>query len=279
MDVRSLEKKAVQIRKDLINMIYTAKTGHTGGALSSTDIMTTLFYGIMNVDVNHPKNPDRDRFILSKGHSVEPYWCILAELGFIEKEELKTFSQFGTRLIGHPNNKVSGVEMNTGSLGHGLSVASGMALAAKMDEKKYRVFTLMGDGEQAEGSVWEGAMFAAHYKLDNLVAIIDRNRLQISGCTEDVMGLDPLDKKWESFGWNVVEINGNSIHELYEILGKNPACEGKPTLVLANTTKGKGVSFIENQAAWHHKVPTEDEYKQAMQELDEQFNVLEVSHE
>ncbi len=279
MDIRSLEKRAVQIRKDIIEMIYGAKTGHTGGALSSTDIMTTLFYGIMNIDPKNPKNPDRDRFILSKGHSVEPYWCLLAELGFIEREELKTFSQFGTRLIGHPNNKVSGVEMNTGSLGHGLSVASGMALAAKMDEKAYRVFTLMGDGEQAEGSVWEGAMFAAHYKLDNLVAIIDRNRLQISGCTEDVMGLDPLDKKWESFGWNVIEINGNSIPELYEILEKKPACEGKPTLILANTTKGKGVSFIENQAAWHHKVPTDAEYQQAMQELDERLKALEVSYE
>ncbi len=279
MDVRSLEKKAVQIRKDVVQMIYDAKTGHTGGALSSTDIMTTLFYGIMNITPENSKHPDRDRFILSKGHSVEPYWTILAERGFIEKEELKTFSQFNSRLIGHPNNKVDGVEMNTGSLGHGLSVASGMALAAKMDKKDYRVFTLMGDGEQAEGSVWEGAMFAAHYKLDNLVAIIDRNRLQISGCTEDVMGLDPLDKKWESFGWNVMEVDGNNIEQLYDALIKEPACIDKPTLILANTIKGKGVSFIENQAAWHHKVPTEQEYVQAINELDQMLEALEVSHE
>ncbi len=279
MDIRSLEKKAVQIRKDVIQMIYDGKTGHTGGALSATDIMTTLFYGIMNIDATQSKNPDRDRFILSKGHSVEPYWSILADLGFIQYEELKTFSQFGSRLIGHPNNKVDGVEMNTGSLGHGLSVASGMALAAKMDNKDYRVFTLMGDGEQAEGSVWEAAMFAAHYKLDNLVAIIDRNRLQISGCTEDVMGLDPLDKKWESFGWNVISVDGNDVGELYNAFIRASSFLDKPTLVMANTIKGKGVSFIENKAAWHHNVPTDEQYAQAMKELDMTLQELEVDHE
>lgn len=271
MDVRALKEKAIEIRKLVLTIIYHAKTGHTGGALSSTDIMTTLYYGIMHVDSKDPKRPDRDRFILSKGHSVEPLWSILSDKGFITKEELMTFSAFGSRLIGHPNNKVPGVEMNTGSLGHGLSVANGMALAGKMDQADYRVFVLMGDGEQAEGSVWEGAMFAAHHKLDNLVGIIDRNRLQISGNTEDVMGLEPLDSKWESFGWHVIRLDGNDIEALYEALSMNPACPGKPTLIMANTIKGKGVSFIENQAAWHHKVPTKEQYEQALLELDKKL--------
>jgi len=267
MDIKQLEVKARKIRRDIIQLIYDAKTGHTGGALSSTDIMTALYYGVMNVDPQKPEMKNRDRFILSKGHSVEPLWCILADQGFIKSDELKTFSQFGTRLIGHPNNKVAGIEMNTGSLGHGLSVASGMALAAKKDQASYRTFVLMGDGEQAEGSVWEGALFAAHYKLDNLVAIVDRNKLQISGLTEDVMGLEPFLDKWQAFGWAVVEVDGNNMEALIKAFAKEHKVEGKPKLIIANTTKGKGVSFIENQPAWHHKVPTEDQYNQAMKEL------------
>lgn len=267
MENRELKKKAIEIRKEVLSLIYHAKTGHTGGALSSTDIMTALYYGVMNIDSKNPKMKNRDRFILSKGHSVEPLWCILADKGFIEKEELKTFSAFGTRLIGHPNNKVPGIEMNTGSLGHGLAVGSGIALAAKKDQATYRTFVLMGDGEQAEGSVWEAAMFAAHYKLDNLVAIVDRNKLQISGSTEDVMGLEPFADKWTAFGWNVRVINGNSIEELMEAFSVKSIIQGKPTLIVANTIKGKGVSFIENQVPWHHKVPTDAQYLQGVDEL------------
>ncbi len=267
METIALKAKAAQIRIDLLKMIHGAKTGHTGGSLSNTDILTALYYKVMKIDAANPKWEDRDRFIASKGHSVESLWCILADLGFFPKEELKTFNQFGTRLIGHPNNKVPGIEMNTGALGHGLAISVGMALAAKRDGKGYRVFCLMGDGEQAEGSVWEAAMAGAHYKLDNLVGIIDRNRLQISGSTEDVMALDPLEEKWAAFGWNVVSIDGNQIEELIETFEAVPAVAGKPTLVMANTVKGKGVSFAENVPHWHHHVPNDAELKQALTEL------------
>lgn len=273
-EITLLKRKAVEIRKELLTMIYEAKTGHTGGALSSTDILTALYYKIMNVDATNPKWDDRDRFIQSKGHTVEPLWAILADKGFFPKEELKTFSQFGTRLIGHPNNKVPGIEVNTGALGHGLPVAVGMAIAAKLDNKSYKVFTIMGDGEQAEGSVWEGAMCAAQYKLDNLVAIVDRNRLQITGSTEDVMGLEPFGDKWRSFGWEVVEVDGNDMEQVVKVFSNIPAKSGKPTMVLANTTKGKGVKAAENIAGWHHRVPTEEEYSVAMKELDAQLEVL-----
>jgi transketolase len=268
MEIKELELKAKAIRRQVIKLIYGAKGGHTGGALSSTDILTALFYGVMNFDPKYPKWENRDRFILSKGHSVEPYWSILADLGFFDQEELRTYSQFGTRLIGHPNNKVPGVEMNTGSLGHGLPVAVGMAIAAKKDGRKNKVYVLMGDGEQAEGSVWEGAMAASHYKLDNLVAILDRNHLQISGNTEDVMSLEPLADKWTSFGWHVKKINGNSMTELVEAFRSTPYSVGKPTLILAETTKGKGVSFMENNPSWHHKVPTPEQYELALKELE-----------
>lgn len=270
-----LKKKAAQIRLDLIHMIYEAKTGHTGGALSSTDILVALFYDVMRVDAKNPKWEDRDRFILSKGHCVEGYYAILADKGFFPKEELKTFSKFKSRLIGHPSVKVPGIEMNTGALGHGLPVAVGMALAAKMDKKDYRVFALMGDGEQAEGSVWEAAMAGGHYKLDNLVGIVDRNRLQISGNTENVMSLDSLKDKWTSFGWEVVEVNGNDLDELTRVLGRIPFAKGKPSFVIANTTKGKGVSFMENVAKWHHGVPTPEQYDVAVKELTAQQEVAE----
>lgn len=271
MTNKDLKLKAIQIRMDLLKMIHRAKTGHTGGSLSNTDILTVLYYKIMNIDPSRPKWEDRDRFIASKGHSVESLWCILADRGFFPKEELETFSQFGTRLIGHPNNKVPGIEMNTGALGHGLSISVGMALAAKRDGKGYRVFCLMGDGEQAEGSVWEAAMAGAHYKLDNLVALIDRNRLQISGTTEEVMGLDPLDEKWSAFGWNVVSLDGNSVDSLVEALEAVPTHAGKPTLILANTVKGKGVSFVENVPHWHHHVPNDAELERALDELSAQL--------
>jgi transketolase len=273
-DIAFLKRKAVEIRMGLYKLIYEGKAGHTGGSLSSTDILTVLYYHVMNTDPKNPKWEDRDRYIQSKGHSVEVFWTILADKGFFPKEELKTFSQFNTRLIGHPNNKVPGVEMNTGALGHGLPVSVGMALAAKMDGKSYRVFTLMGDGEQAEGSVWEGAMAASHYKLDNLVAIIDRNRLQITGNTEDVMSIEPLADKWRAFGWEVVGVDGNDIEQLVDALGDTPKVKGKPTLVIANTIKSKGLSFAENVASWHHHVPTEEEFEKGMEEFSKQLEVL-----
>ncbi|MBB3126182.1 transketolase [Paenibacillus rhizosphaerae] len=277
MDTRALKIKAAHIRMDLLTIIHRAKTGHTGGSLSNTDILTALYYDVMNVDAANPKWELRDRFIASKGHSVESLWCILADKGFFPKEELKTYSQFGTRLIGHPNNKVPGVEMNTGALGHGLPISAGMALAAKRDGLPYRVFCLMGDGEQAEGSNWEAAMAGAHYKLDNLIGIVDRNRLQISGTTEEVMGLDPLDEKWRAFGWHVVSIDGNDMDALVEAFHSAPVVIGKPTLVIANTVKGKGVSFAENVAAWHHHVPDDEQLKLAFSELEAQ--IAELSRE
>lgn len=217
-DVLDLKIKATQIRLEVINMIYESKTGHTGGSLSSADILTVLYYNVMNVDPNNPNWEERDRFILSKGHSVEAYYSVLADKGYFPKEELKTYCKFGTRLIGHPNNKIPGVEMNTGALGHGLSIAVGMALGAKMDNKSYRVFALMGDGELAEGSNWEAAMAASNYKLNNLIGIVDRNKLQISGNTEEVMSLEPLEDKWRSFGWDVLTTDGNDIKNFYILL-------------------------------------------------------------
>jgi transketolase len=265
--IQELQKKAVERRMELIQMIYEAKTGHTGGSLSCLDIMVTLYYEIMNIDPKNPKWTERDRFILSKGHSVEGYYTILADLGFFPKEELKTFSKYQSRLIGHPTLKVPGIEMNTGALGHGLSAAIGMALAGKMDQKAYKVYVLMGDGEQAEGSVWEAAMAAGNYKLDNLIAIIDRNRLQISGNTENVMRLEPFRDKWSAFGWEVTEVAGNDIAKLVELFRKLPDVAGKPHLVIANTTKGKGISYMENVAKWHHGVPSEEQLAQALKEL------------
>lgn len=267
MEIIELKAKAAQIRMDLLRMIHGAKAGHTGGSLSNTDILTALYYRVMNLDPARPKWEDRDRFIASKGHAVESLWCILADRGFFPKEELETFSQFGTRLIGHPNNKVPGIEMNTGALGHGLAISVGMALASKRDGRGYRVFCLMGDGEQAEGSVWEAAMAGAHYKLDNLVGIIDRNGLQISGSTEEVMGLDPLDEKWAAFGWHVISIDGNDMEQLVDTLEAAPTVPGKPTLIIANTVKAKGISFAENVPHWHHHVPSDEELAQALAEL------------
>ncbi|SEK96243.1 transketolase [Paenibacillus sp. OK003] len=274
MEIYELKVKAAQIRMDLLTIIHRAKTGHTGGSLSNTDILTALYYDIMNIDPSHSKWEDRDRFIASKGHSVESLWCVLADRGFFPREELETYSQFGTRLIGHPNNKVPGIEMNTGALGHGLPISVGMALAAKRDGRSYRVFCLMGDGEQAEGSNWEAAMAGAHYKLDNLVGIIDRNQLQISGTTEEVMGLEPLDEKWAAFGWNVVSINGNDMKELLQAFRAAPEVPGQPTLILANTTKGQGVSFAENVPAWHHHVPNDEELALALAELNASIEEL-----
>ena len=273
MEVIQLKKKAIEIRREVLKMIDRSRTGHTSSDLSCTDILVALYYGVMNVNPKDSKMDNRDQYVQSKGHAVEALWAVLADKGFFPKEELKTYSQFGTRLIGHPNNKVEGIEMNTGSLGHGLPVSVGIALAGKMDKDNYHTYTLLGDGELAEGSVWEGAMAAANFKLDNLTAIIDRNKLQITGSSESVMAVENLKAKWEAFGWEVHEIPGNDIERLVETLTA-PNKVGRPKMVIALTTKGKGVSFMENQAVWHHKVPAPDEYEQAMKELDEQLEEL-----
>lgn len=270
--VKELQNKSLELRKNTLQMIHDAKTGHTGSDLSCADILTVLYYRVLNNHPDNPKDPDRDRYVQSKGHAVEILWNILANQGYFDKSELTTFSQYGSRLIGHPNNKVPGIEMNTGSLGHGLSVAVGMAIAAKLDKKSYQTYVLMGDGELAEGSVWEGAMAAAHYKLDNLTAIIDRNKLQITGKQKDVMNIEPLAEKWQSFGWEVVEVKGNDIAELLEAF--NLEHPDKPKVIIAHTTKGNGVSFMADRANWHHKVPSEEELQQAFEELDLQMEEL-----
>lgn len=266
MNATQIQTLANQRRADAITMIHRANTGHTGGAMSSLDILSVLYYDVLNVRPNDPKWPDRDRFLLSKGHSVEGYLALLADRGFIQKEELRTFSQAGSRLIGHPNNGTPGVEVCTGALGHGLPVGVGMAIAAKRLHKTYRTFVLMGDGEQAEGSVWEAAMAGANYKLDNLFAIIDRNGLQISGPTENVMALENFRDKWEAFGWDVSEADGNDVGALlhYFHTVKN---EGKPHCLIAHTVKGKGLPFAENRKEWHHKVPTDEQCAQGCEAL------------
>lgn len=267
MTVKELENKAKEIRRGILTMIYESEAGHIGGALSCCDILTALFYQIMNTDPGKPKDPDRDRFVLSKGHCVEGYYNILADKGYIRKEELKTFSQFQTRLIGHPNREIPGVEMNTGALGHGLSSACGMAKAGKMQKKDYRVYCLMGDGEQAEGSIWEAAMFASNYRLDNLYAILDRNTLQISGPTEQVMKLEPLKDKWQAFGFEVEQVDGNDMDKVLKAFDRLQKVNGKPKLILADTVKGKGISFMENNVKWHHGTLNQAEYEQALREL------------
>lgn len=269
MNYQELTAKSFALRRDVLDMIYRAKTGHIGGDFSVMDILITLYYKQMRIGPDMMEDPARDRFILSKGHSVEALYAVLADRGFFPKADLLTYSQYDSKYIGHPTNKVNGIEMNSGSLGHGLAVAVGMALAAKMDDAAYRIYTVMGDGELAEGSVWEAAMAAGHYRLDNLTAFVDRNRLQISGTTEEVMGQDSLDGRWSSFGWNVIRARGNDIAALDAAIEQAKSFKGKPTVILADTTKGYGVSFIENQAGWHHKVPDEDQYKAACAELEE----------
>lgn len=264
--MQELKRIAAQRRADAVTMIANAGTGHTGGAMSCLDVLTCLYYHVMKIDPMNPAWEDRDRFVLSKGHSVEGYDAILADLGFFPKEELRTFSQRGTRLIGHPTNKVPGVEICSGALGHGLPVGVGMALGAKRTGRTYRTFVVMGDGEQAEGSVWEAAMAAANYKLDNLFAIVDRNGLQISGTTEQVMALEDFRAKWEAFGWDVAEVNGNDMDALVRYFD-GMHVEDKPHCLIAHTVKGKGLPFAENKAEWHHKVPTREQLAQAYEAL------------
>ena len=268
-DAKQLTRLSMKLRRVVLEMIKTAGCGHIGGDFSVMDTLVTLYFDQMNISPENMNDPDRDLFVLSKGHSVEAYYAVLAEKGFFPYEELlEKFSRFGSPYIGHPNNKLPGIEMNSGSLGHGLPVCIGMALASRMDGRPTRVYTVMGDGELAEGSVWEGAMAGGHYKLDNLCAVIDRNRLQISGSTEDVMAHDSQEERWASFGWHVISVPGNDIPSLQAAFNEARATRGKPTVIIANTVKGCGSPLMENKAAWHHKVPTAEEYAIIMADLE-----------
>ena len=274
-EMKELQRLSYDLRKKVIEIIMAGKGGHIGGDMSVMDILVALYFKEMNISPENQVDPGRDRFVMSKGHSVESYYAVLAQKGFFPMEEvIAKFSKFGTQFIGHPNNKLPGIEMNSGSLGHGLPVCVGMALAGKMDKKDYRVYTVMGDGELAEGSVWEGAMAAGHYKLDNLCAVVDRNRLQISGGTEEVMSHDSQEERWYAFGWNVISTNGNDIEQLVHAFELARNYKGKPTVIIANTTKGYGSSVMENKASWHHKVPTAEETEQIMKDLDERKEAL-----
>ncbi len=267
MDIPTLEWKSIQYRKTILRIIKQANAGHTGGSLSCVDILNVLYNRVMNVSPETAADPNRDRYVHSKGHSVEALYTVLADREFFPAELLDSMEKYGSDLIGHPTRKVRGIEQNTGALGHGLAVAVGMALAARLDGRTYRVFTTMGDGELAEGSVWEASMSAAHYKLDNLVVIVDRNTLQITGYTEKVMALEPLEQKFRDFGYAVRCVPGNSIPDLAAAFESVPFEPGKPSLILAQTTKGKGISFMENQVGWHHHVPSDEEYRLAGIEL------------
>ena len=249
-------------------MIHRAGGGHTGGSLSSLDILVALYFRVMNIDPAKPHDPARDRFVLSKGHSVEGYLNVLARLGFFPVGELITYGRFGSKLYGHPTMSVPGVEAPTGALGHGLSIGVGMALAARLDRHGHHVYVLMGDGEQAEGSVWEAAMSASHYHLSNLTAIIDHNKLQISGNVDTIMTISSLRDRWTDFGWDVRELDGNDMDALVEKLETDRRDADKPRLLIAHTRKGRGVSFMEGNPAWHHRVPTDDELRAAIMELD-----------
>ncbi len=268
--VDTLFKLATAVRRRDLQMIYDAKIGHIGGDLSAIDILVTLYFGVLHIDPRVPNAPDRDRFILSKGHGAGVLYTTLAHAGFFPLEELKTFAQPLSRLNGHPDrNKVPGVETNTGPLGHGLPVAVGSALAAKLTDARWRVFVLTGDGELQEGSNWEAAMSAAHFQLDNLTVIVDRNRLQQGDWTEKTMHLDPLADKWRAFGWSVQEVDGHDYALLLDTFSRVPFETGKPNCVIANTHKGKGISFMEDKVGWHHRVPTAEELATALKELEE----------
>lgn len=268
MTTRELEQKSIQFRKNILKYIVGANAGHTGGSLSCVDILNVLYNHVLNVSPVNFSSPDRDRYIQSKGHCVEALFVVLADKGFFPEEELNTLCKYKSHYIGHPTRKVKGVEQNTGALGHGLPIAVGTAIAAKLDEKPYRVFTLMGDGELPEGSNWEAALTASQYKLDNLCAIVDKNNLQITGPTASVCNTDPLDKKFESFGWSVKFVDGHNIGELKETFDSLPFEKAKPSVIIANTIKGKGISFMENSIKWHHGVPNKNEYEMAVSELE-----------
>lgn len=268
-----LRLKSLHYRRSILKWIKHSGGGHTGGSLSCTDILNVLYNRILNVSPETAGDPLRDRYIQSKGHSVEALFVVLADAGFFPEEELATMGAYQSHFVGHPTRKVPGVEQNTGALGHGLALAVGTALGARLEDADFRAFTLLGDGELAEGSNWEAAMAASHYQLDNLTAIIDCNTLQITGHTHEVMNNEPLEDKWRAFGWAVTRIDGHDLAALTTALEK-PLEPGKPSAVIADTVKGRGISFMENNGVWHHKVPTDDEFAQAMAELDEQIQSL-----
>lgn len=261
--MKQLSTKAYDLRRAVLDMVMAGKCGHIGGDMSVMEILVTL-YDRMRVFPDQADSPERDRFVLSKGHCVEALYVVLADKGFLNLAEIiESYSKFGSKFIGHPNNKLPGIEMNSGSLGHGLSVCVGMALAGKRDGRNYRVYTVIGDGELAEGSVWEAAMAASHFQLDNLCAVIDRNKLQISGCTEEIMANGDLHARLHSFGWHVIDVqNGNDVPQLQTAFDEAERIKGKPTVLIANTVKGCGSGVMEGKAAWHHKVPTAEEYAQ-----------------
>ena len=268
MDIEDLKMKANEIRKDIIEEVYNAKSGHPGGSLSIADIMAVLYFNELRIDEKNPRWEERDRLVLSKGHCSPALYAALAERGFFDKEDLKSFRKIESNLQGHPDlNKVPGVDMTSGSLGQGLSIANGMAIAGKMDNKDYRVYTILGDGEIEEGQVWEAAMTANKYKLDNLCVIVDNNNLQIDGTIEEVMSSYPIDEKFKSFGFNVLAIDGNNIEEILSAFEIAKQTKNKPTCIIAKTIKGKGVSFMENKVGWHGKAPNEEEYEEAMKNL------------
>lgn len=277
--VMNLKTLAYDLRKDCLDIIMAGGGGHIGGDMSIMEILVELYFEQMNVSQENADDPDRDRFVLSKGHSVESYYAVLCRKGFLDLQDVTArFSKFGSPYIGHPNNQLPGIEMNSGSLGHGLPVCVGMALAGKMDHRPYRIYTVMGDGELAEGSVWEGFMSGSMYHLDNLCAVIDRNHLQISGNTENVMADGDLTQRIKSFGWHVIDVmDGNNIDELRAAFEDARMTGGVPTCIIAHTVKGKGSSIMENKAAWHHKVPTQEEYQQIVKDFEAGKEAL--SHE
>ena len=270
--IAELQKKAIEIKLDILEEVFSASSGHPGGSMSIAEILTYLYFVEMKVDPKNPKWEDRDRFVLSKGHCAPGLYAALAEKGFFPKEDLKTFRKVDSYLQGHPDMKgVPGVDMSSGSLGLGISTACGMALSGKIYNKDYRVYSVLGDGEIAEGQVWEAAMFAAHYKLDNLCAFVDFNGLQIDGAIVDVMNSTPIDEKFKAFGWNVIVIDGHDFNQIESAVEAAKATKGQPTMVVCKTTKGKGVSFMENQAGWHGKAPNAEEYEKAVAELKAQL--------
>jgi len=267
-EVAKYEALAKELRKEILDMIYRTKSPHIGSSLSMVDLFTVLYFKILSLDSKNPKNENRDRFVLSKGHGCATLFAVLGKKGFLEEEEIKTFAQDGGCLGQHPNRDIEkGIEITSGSLGHGLSVSAGMALAGKYNNANYRVFAFLGDGELDEGTVWEGALFSSHHKLDNLTVIIDRNRLQALGEGEKIINLEPLAEKWESFGFRVKEIDGHNFEEIIKSLESVPFEKGKPSCIIANTIKGKGISFMENDFRWHDKCPDEMEYQKALEEL------------
>mgnify|MGYP002553616157 FL=1 len=269
-NIKELEKLANEIRIQIINQVYNANSGHPGGSLSSTDILTVLYFNQMNINEKEPQSPLRDRFVLSKGHCVPALYATLAKRGFIKEKELTKFRKIDGLLQGHPDkNKVPGIDMSTGSLGQGLSVANGMAISSKMNHEGYRVYCLLGDGEIEEGQVWEAAMTASKYKLDNLCVVVDSNNLQIDGTVEEVKGLDNIEGKFKNFGFNTIVVNGHDMQQLIDSFETAKLTKGKPTAIIAKTVKGKGISFMEGKAEWHGKAPNKEQYEQAIKELKE----------